>query len=237
LESRVENNSPYSTLWLCFENGWLTRWSIDLLMNFTNTNWSLKLKTILCTPYYDFVLRMNDWPDGVLVLQWDSRKQLESRIENNSPYSTLWFCFENEWLTRWSIDLLMRFAKIIGVSNCKQFSVLHIMTMFWKWMTDQMEYRFADEIRESNWSHELKTILRTPYCNLIFENGWLTWWSVDLLMRFTKTIGVSNWKQFSVLHVMNLLWEWMTDQTECWSVNALLQNNWSPDLRTILLTP
>ncbi len=30
------------------------------------------------------------------------------------------------------------------------------------WLLDQMEYRFADEIRESNWSHELKTILRTP---------------------------------------------------------------------------
>jgi hypothetical protein len=56
--------------------------------------WSLELKTILRTPYYDFVLRMNDWPDGVSICQWDSRKQLESRIENNSPYSLLWLGLE-----------------------------------------------------------------------------------------------------------------------------------------------
>jgi hypothetical protein len=30
-------------------------------------------------------------------------------------------------------------------------------------MTDLMEYRFADEIHENNWSLELKTILRTPH--------------------------------------------------------------------------
>jgi len=87
-------------------------------------NWSLKLKTILRTPHGDFVLKMDNWPDGVSICQWDSRKQLESRIENNSPYSILTFCFE-------------------------------------KWMTDQMEYRFTDEIHENNWSLELKTILRT----------------------------------------------------------------------------
>ncbi len=168
---------------------------------------------------------MNDWPDGVSICQWDSRKQLEGRIENNSPYSILWLCFENEWLTRWSIDLPMRFTKTIGVSNWKQFSVLHIMTLFWEWMTDQMEYRFANEIHENNWSLELKTILRTPYCDLVLKNEGLTRWSINLLMRFTKTNVVSNWKQFSVLLIMTLFWEWMTDQMEYRSANEIHRNN------------
>jgi hypothetical protein len=30
-------------------------------------NWSLELKTILRTPYYDFVLKIDDWPDEVSI--------------------------------------------------------------------------------------------------------------------------------------------------------------------------
>jgi len=36
-------------------------------------------------------------------------------------------------------------------------------------MTDQMKYQFANKIHENDWSLELRTILRTPYCDLILE--------------------------------------------------------------------
>ncbi len=37
-------------------------------------DWSLELRTILRTPYCDFILEMDDWPDGVSIGWWDSRK-------------------------------------------------------------------------------------------------------------------------------------------------------------------
>jgi hypothetical protein len=181
---------------------------------------------------------MNDWPDGVSICKRDSPKQLVSWIENNSPYSLLYLVLKNEGLTRWSIYLLMRFTKTIGVSNWKQFSVLHMVILFWKWITDQMGYRFASETHENNWSLELKTILRTPYWHFALKNGWLTRWSIDLLMRFTKTIGVSNWKQFSVLQISTLFFKkWMTDQMEYRFTNENHEYNWSLELVTILRTP
>ena len=112
-----------STLFL--KNGWLTRWSIDLLMRFAKvigvTNW----KQFSVLHIVISFLKMDDWPDGVSIYWWDSRKQLESRIENNSPYSMLWIYFGNGWLTRRSVDLWMRYSRIIGVPIWEQFSLLH----------------------------------------------------------------------------------------------------------------
>ncbi len=122
-------------------------------------DWSLELRTILRTPYCDLILEVDDWPDGVSICWWDSRKQLESRIENNSPYSTWWPCYEKVWLARWSTDRLMRSTVPIGVSIWKQFSVLHIMTLFWRWMTDQMYYWSAKNVSPKQMESRFYSIL------------------------------------------------------------------------------
>jgi hypothetical protein len=53
--------------------------------------------------------------------------------------------------------------KIIGVSTWEQFSVLLIVTLFWGWMTDQMECGCTKTFLQNKWDLRLEAILCPPY--------------------------------------------------------------------------